>query len=194
MKTKFFSKWLWQLASLAVVLSSLIGGVGTAYAIPPDPIDDEPDEPAEVPEYFTWSMRARFGNDADGDGVLDYTYDPAFVNAATFTVKFKGCPYPGTGQGNQYAWEIDGTLLPITSCMFSYDLTPGRHHVKFTATPAIGMGHVYEDDILIRDILIVSLGDSIASGEGNPDIPQKIDRNGRVWTDARWVDRRCHRS
>src|SRR5688500_14379278 len=140
MKTKFFSKWLWRLASLAVVLATLIGSVETVYAIPPDPIDDEPDEPAEVPDGFTWSMLPRFGNDLDGDNLTDYTYDPAFVNAATFTVKFKGCPYPGTGRGNQYTWEIDGTALPITSCMFSYDLTPGRHHVKFTATPAIGMG------------------------------------------------------
>src|SRR5688572_10425188 len=194
MKTKFFSKWLWQLASLAVVLSSLIGGVRTVHAIPPEPIDDEPDEPAEVPEYFTWSMRARFGNDADGDGVMDYTYDPAYVNATIFTVKFKGCPAPGTGLGNDYAWEIDGTPLPLTGCMFSYDLTPGIHHVKFTATPAVGMGHVYEEDILVRDILIVSLGDSIASGEGNPDVPQKFDWSGFVSAGPRWADRRCHRS
>ena len=90
MKTKFFPKWLWRLASVAVVLVTLIGSVRTVHAIPPEPIHDEPDEPAEVPEYFTWSMRARFGNDADGDGVMDYTYDPAYVNATIFTVKFKG--------------------------------------------------------------------------------------------------------
>ena len=37
-----------------------------------------------------------------------------------------------------------------------------------------------------EDLLIVSMGDSYASGEGNPDVPGG--------SDARWMDARCHRS
>lgn len=69
--------------------------------------------------------------------------------------------------------------------------------------------------IAIRDILVASMGDSFASGEGNPDVPAKIDpskyvtpsssnnkayfgkalpvRNGKEGP-AFWLDRRCHRS
>lgn len=39
------------------------------------------------------------------------------------------------------------------------------------------------------DLLIVSMGDSVASGEGNPDVPG----NG-VPKSERWLQRRCHRS
>jgi hypothetical protein len=38
------------------------------------------------------------------------------------------------------------------------------------------------------DQLIVSIGDSVASGEGNPDVP------GLIGQEPRWLLRRCHRS
>jgi hypothetical protein len=43
-------------------------------------------------------------------------------------------------------------------------------------------------DADFRDVLIVSMGDSLASGEGNPDVPVS---SGRP---ATWKDGRCHRS
>ncbi len=61
-------------------------------------------------------------------------------------------------------------------------------------------------DIQVKDLLIVGLGDSFASGEGNPDVPVKFDAARRArnvypkrgGTDARsnaqWIDELCHRS
>ena len=62
-------------------------------------------------------------------------------------------------------------------------------------------------DIKIRDLLIVGLGDSFASGEGNPDVPVRFDENRRarnvyprragnddVSGNAQWLDELCHRS
>ncbi|MFO1033616.1 MAG: hypothetical protein U1E15_05910 [Hyphomicrobiales bacterium] len=61
-------------------------------------------------------------------------------------------------------------------------------------------------DIAVKDLLIVGLGDSFASGEGNPDVPVAFDDNFRnrnlyprraVNTgggDAQWLDDACHRS
>ncbi len=72
-------------------------------------------------------------------------------------------------------------------------------------------------DVEVKDRLILGLGDSYASGEGNPDIPTKISDAGITslaqanpivfttgrWTnnranwverDARWFDKQCHRS
>jgi lysophospholipase L1-like esterase len=45
-----------------------------------------------------------------------------------------------------------------------------------------------EDPDPVSDHLIVSIGDSVASGEGNPDRPATAFRR------ARWQSRRCHRS
>ena len=56
----------------------------------------------------------------------------------------------------------------------------------------------------VKDLLIVGLGDSFASGEGNPDVPVTLDANKRVQNlyparaaeggSAQWLDRLCHRS
>ncbi|KAI1719192.1 GDSL-like lipase/Acylhydrolase family domain-containing protein [Ditylenchus destructor] len=55
--------------------------------------------------------------------------------------------------------------------------------------------------IRIHDYWIVALGDSFASGEGNPDLPvQRIEQRGnRVSSNyivhpARWISEKCHRS
>lgn len=54
---------------------------------------------------------------------------------------------------------------------------------------------VVRKEIELRDWLIVSIGDSYASGEGNPDVPQKYDAlHLSVKSGPKWVDRRCHRS
>jgi hypothetical protein len=45
-----------------------------------------------------------------------------------------------------------------------------------------------------RDYLIVSLGDSFASGDGAPVAPQEFDFLGFVSKGPEWSDRRCHRS
>ena len=61
-------------------------------------------------------------------------------------------------------------------------------------------------DAKVKDILILGLGDSYASGEGNPDIPVALDEshrsenlypariNGDVSGSAIWLDQLCHRS
>ncbi|TCQ10112.1 hypothetical protein C8J34_102517 [Rhizobium sp. PP-F2F-G36] len=80
------------------------------------------------------------------------------------------------------------------------------------AVTVIETGVIYQisgASTLIRERLIVGLGDSFASGEGNPDIPVKLSKEkdsnrafplpmrgdekiGRVA--AQWLDRDCHRS
>jgi hypothetical protein len=61
-------------------------------------------------------------------------------------------------------------------------------------------------DIKVKDLLIVGLGDSFASGEGNPDVPVRFDANRRARnvypkrkgtdasSNAQWLDELCHRS
>jgi hypothetical protein len=61
-------------------------------------------------------------------------------------------------------------------------------------------------DAKVKDLLIVGLGDSFASGEGNPDVPVKFDESARFNNlyprrarddgsgNAQWLDELCHRS
>lgn len=87
----------------------------------------------------------------------------------------------------------------------------------------IGGRVVAEEDVKVRDVLIAGLGDSFASGEGNPDIPvrfsreraadygspsepylrgyparvgnwQQIGDRAFIGENARWLDQACHRS
>jgi len=78
-------------------------------------------------------------------------------------------------------------------------------------------GRTIEAEIIVRDRLVLGLGDSYASGEGNPDIPTLMDQEGlnrlavtnndrattgrwmkkkSYWIadDAQWFDKQCHRS
>jgi hypothetical protein len=90
-------------------------------------------------------------------------------------------------------------------------------------TVRIGGRDIAQTEIKVRDILVVGMGDSFASGEGNPDVPVRFSRDrtadygksGRAelggyparmgdWKligdptfiseNARWLDQACHRS
>jgi len=93
-----------------------------------------------------------------------------------------------------------------------------------TLSLEIGGRQVASEEIRVRDLLVVGMGDSIASGEGNPDVPVRFsrertadygERSGAVdltgyparigpWKqigdrafiqeNARWLDQGCHRS
>jgi lysophospholipase L1-like esterase len=68
-------------------------------------------------------------------------------------------------------------------CAFDLaNVPPGEH--RLTLDDAAG-DELAQTDVDLRDLLVVSLGDSVASGEGNPD-------PGGVG--VHWLEQRCHRS
>ena len=70
--------------------------------------------------------------------------------------------------------------MPRPACRFvSMPVTEGRHR--------LAAGADAPQDIDVARYLIASLGDSVASGEGNPDRRADLGK-------AHWQDRRCHRS
>jgi hypothetical protein len=79
--------------------------------------------------------------------------------------------------------------LSESRCSFARDFPALQTYVvKLTATTPDGQMSTAEASVTLRDLFIVSIGDSFASGEGNPDKPRhKLNR-------ARWVDAPCHRS
>lgn len=140
---------------------------------------------------------------------------------------------------NEYVFPKVETVVarlsnpPEGDCKWVYQgasaIKPCKDDFKFSAITQFGVGdttlHVsapslgLEDkaSVIIHDRLILGMGDSFASGEGNPDIPTVVDRNGlesfyqsnndafkngrwmlftHYWVakKAEWFNGQCHRS
>lgn len=118
-----------------------------------------------------WSMRNRFGVKGD-NGLVNYhwngetqRYDDSYVNPKVWTVDFDGCE--GFPPQSVFRWEIDGQPLSETRCSFARDFPALQTYlIKLTATAPDGQTNTAEASVTVRDLFIVSIGDSFASGEG----------------------------
>jgi len=124
---------------------------------------------------FDWSMPARFGMDADGDGLIDYFTTPGSVSPGSWLVHLNGCGSTATGGSiREYTWAIDGIQHAAeTACDgFSFQFPgEGTYQVTLTVASQDGQTASHSQELVVQDWLIVSLGDSFASGQGSPDIP-----------------------
>lgn len=114
-------------------------------------------------------------------------------------LKVEHCPDP---QKNRYLWEFTRPTaganvrdLPAThtsGCIWRARLpAPGGGEGEFQITLKVDANvgaQKYEgtEKVLLQDFLVIGLGDSLASGEGNPE--------GGTGAGARWQDLRCDRS
>lgn len=133
---------------------------------------------------FDYSVKERFALPPLGTGLGAeageiYT-DPvpalgmenAFIDPAAFEVDFDACG--SMGLIDQYHWNIDGNPAGTeTGCAdFSFAFTTlGMHTVSLTVVDSLQNEGTTARAIDVRDWLIVALGDSVASGEGVPDLP-----------------------
>jgi lysophospholipase L1-like esterase len=87
--------------------------------------------------------------------------------------------------GGRYAWSGPEATEQVNGCTFRLTF-PARGTYEVTLTAKVGDDEsTVTQSVEVRGLLIVVMGDSIASGEGVPDI------DGRP---ATWQDERCHRS
>ena len=106
---------------------------------------------------------------------------------------------------SQWPMHLDGCgskagSSPITGYAWTFDGSPARQHVRgrheravarrltrstLTVTTQDNDTATTTQDVVIRDLLIVSLGDSVASGEGNPDIAWISARSSRAASSRR---------
>jgi hypothetical protein len=122
---------------------------------------------------FQWSMPARFGQDANNDGLIDYP-DSAQIHPASWTVNFDACSIAG----DKYTWYVDSVSVgSVSTCKFSHQFpAEGSYDVAVDVTSAAADTTVRsEQQVVVQDWLILSIGDSYASGEGNPDVPAASD-------------------
>lgn len=97
-------------------------------------------------------------------------------------------------------WAVDDQDLPATLCASVAATVRKGSRVHVTGRRDGKDVWSAEETLEPRDILIASIGDSYASGEGNPEVNrayQVADATGTIVkapAPASWWDRRCHRS
>lgn len=159
--------------------------------------------PSEHPS-LDWSMPDRYG-DANQDGFGDQVYPPdgkAQIDPGRWrvdlTVSGADC-----GGSAQRTWWIEGTQVVPSDphllagsaggCSLSYGFpAEGVYEVAFEERDQQGnlLGLV-KRAITVQDFLIVSIGDSVASGEGNPEVPGALSAS---WENGSAAAGQCHRS
>ncbi len=140
-----------------------------------------------------YRIPARSGIDKNRDRLVDYYTTRAELDprgwTALITVRRPGGE--PCDRRARYAWKVGGhptRFEPLRGCVFASRHFPrlGAYNVTLTTKDGEEQGFG-EIRVAIDDILVVGIGDSVGSGEGNPDIPA----GGRP---ATWESARCDRS
>jgi lysophospholipase L1-like esterase len=136
-----------------------------------------------LPVTINWAMAERFGPgyDGNGNGRPDLPNSYGYVNPGRYEVRLSAS-IDGTAAiptGLSCDWTIGGpgggTLLRATGPKAEIRLPQGVYSVNATLRAADGRTGSARQTIRVRDILIVVLGDSLATGEGNPEVPASWD-------------------
>ncbi|MDX2020052.1 MAG: FG-GAP-like repeat-containing protein [Deltaproteobacteria bacterium] len=175
---------------------------------------DEPLLPTEgFAAFIDWRMQDTFV-DWDGDGLPDLTRDwngdgvmeesphPSLLTAREWTVWLDGCKSASTtGYVTSYQWTIElpsGTKVVNSKlCDTAVSLPEGQFKTTLVLTNQRGETTSTSRSIKVRNYLIVAMGDSVSSGEGNPDRPIRLLRGqdgSHKNAPPKWADRQCHRS
>lgn len=147
---------------------------------------------------FSWRMQERFGLDENRNGIVDirntraYAFnvaegtpipgEPDFVVELDASKGVVGYPPLLRGQGVAYAWRISGTSDKGTTVSkeftgagtkATFRVPEGNYTVDLRVT-GTGMKGGSSQQIRVEDIVIVALGDSYSSGEGNPESSETV--------------------
>jgi len=164
--------------------------------------------PAEAQEVvtFDWSVPPRFGLDNNGDGIIDYFTSRTTVDPSSWPVDVDACHIPAQGLlPSRFHWVIkrftgDRLDFPVVGD-FTRSVCTLRFNAPLLGSYLVSLAITYQtfdqrfltrsftDTIILKDFLIVGMGDSVGSGEGNPDLlAPSLD------VEETWKNRRCHRS
>ncbi len=135
------------------------------------------------PSGYGVTLRAIFNNKIRVLGIINYRWEIDGNGYHFTTTTTKPCLFAGSATVNDVGSDCETIqLFPHT----------GAYTIKITATSTnSNLVSVYEKIIQLKDYLIVGMGDSFVSGEGNPDnnwLPTGIT------TGPLWLEPMAHRS
>jgi hypothetical protein len=196
---------------VAAAVSMFGGPAAIADLSPPTEFLDLDAKPV-----FDWSVPDRYAQSWGAWNSSNATYDPDFVNPDRWSINLNGCASTSLYHINRYTFTIAqlGTTwahtLDLAACNLQlHHVLPAQGLYRVTLTLHTDMGVnsgvslPTSRSVGVKDYLVVSIGDSLASGEGNPDQPGSYDVNYNVLGEATsattirsawWRDTRCHRS
>lgn len=167
-----------HLGAVALVALVLCGALaGHARAQPPP-------SPTTI---FEWRMPSRFGTEHDEKGRV-VVPRPDEVRQGPWRVQLQ-VTAPACAGDAEYRWSVgDEPVEPrrLDACGFEHRFErEGTYPLRLDVT-VDGTRLTQTQQVVVQDWLIVSIGDSVASGEAVPDVPDV--------GDAVWQSVRCHRS
>ena len=121
-----------------------------------------------------WRMPARFGLDKDNNNIIDMPNTVAYANPAAQTFRVNLLSSSNLGALSSQIWTITGGGLAQPMQAFgrnpTVQLPEGTFTVALVANENGLPNQRVTKEILVNDILIVAIGDSMAAGEGNPEV------------------------
>jgi len=162
-----------------------------------------------VEPWFEWSMPDRYGIDGDRDGLVDMPNTESYVHGTVDSRCVPACPDPVFPVA--FEAHLGDSVAPAAFPMIRYEWTLrpaagpaqsfARHAPQLIVSlpegsvtvtlrvvvdlPFRSFGLSTTDGIEVRDILIVAIGDSYGSGEGNPEARRGTRSNLPTWGDGR---------
>lgn len=135
-------------------------------------------------KVFEWSMPDRLlvndsipGHDPN-DPIPRYDPSALMVPPGGWTVNFDAC---ASSSSNivQYEWFVDGVpVATSTNCKFSHQFPKEyQYQVSVRLTDDVDDSAVVDETVTVQDWLIIAVGDSYGSGEGNPEKPVTAQAN-----------------
>jgi hypothetical protein len=171
----------------------------------PNPIPPVAEEPGPDPvASFDYSVPEGPKSDADGNGVADLPPARSIVHRDQWPIDLDGCASDGRGAAiTSYEWAVafptEVVRIEGADCRARATApAQGTYRVTLTVRTDSGRTSTTTGSVTVRDYLIVSIGDSYASGEGNPDILPAGGQPIGTWRldeyPPTWADKPCHRS
>jgi hypothetical protein len=204
------------LTSLTAALALAAAGPATASPSDPDAAIDPGDPPAAPNQPPTARASFRLAPRAGDAGKAWSTgadnYRRSYVHPTKWYVSLDGCGSTGgtdrygRAAAIVYEWRLEpldgqaeGTVTASSNNCKAYAVVDALGRWRAGVSVRATTGKVARADAgtrRFRDLVILALGDSYVSGEGNPEEPKSLSyESGKfISHPARWTDKQCHRS
>jgi len=134
---------------------------------------------------FDYALADRFGIDLNRNGRIDLPNTAQYAQPSSLSVTLSVLGDSSPPPQTSYRWElypaagglpvvVERSAREIAENPPRLDLRMGNYDTQFQRIVAGRVTDTVRREVSVRDLLIVSLGDSYGSGEGNPEVPQGL--------------------